>query len=202
MHWIKTKIKHILYNNFTDREFTKFMKIRAMTCQLGELPNEKQMLMVCPLKTLNSIREVLANDKQTLSEVLANDIEDASEVQDKRDYWKENKRQQREKLKPVPEDKLGQSQQHIRVDKIRLDKSRTNTVNKFTPPSLEDIKSYIEERNNSLDAELFLDHYTARGWILNNGKKVKDWKACMRTWEKKNFGEPKKKTVQEILKEI
>ena len=120
MYWLKTKIKHILYNNFTDREFTKFMKIRALTCQLGEIPKDYQIATVCPQKTYESICKRLANDKQTLSEVLAKDIEDASEVEGKREYWKRNKRHQREKTTPVHKDKLGQSQQEIRVDKIRL----------------------------------------------------------------------------------
>lgn len=58
---------------------------------------------------------------------------------------------------------------------------------RFTPPQLHEVSQYCLERNNRVDAQHFLDHYTARGWILNNGKQVKDWKACVRTWEKNNF---------------
>ena len=52
------------------------------------------------------------------------------------------------------------------------------------PPALEDVQEYCKERNNTIDAELFIDYYQARGWVLTNGKKMKDWKAAVRTWER------------------
>ena len=32
--------------------------------------------------------------------------------------------------------------------------------------------------------EEFIDHYEANGWMRGNTK-IKDWKACVRTWENK-----------------
>ena len=57
----------------------------------------------------------------------------------------------------------------------------------FKPPTLEEVKAYCIERNNNIDAEYFIDFQEARGWVLSNGKKMKDWKATIRTWEKNNF---------------
>ncbi|EGD46744.1 hypothetical protein Cpap_1283 [Ruminiclostridium papyrosolvens DSM 2782] len=54
---------------------------------------------------------------------------------------------------------------------------------KFVPPTLEEVQDYCQERNNSVDAEKFVDHYIANGWMRGKSK-VKDWKACVRTWEK------------------
>ena len=186
MYWLKTKIKHILYNNFTDREFTKFMKIRALTCQLGEIPKDYQIATVCPRKTYESICKRLANDKQTLSEVLAKDIEDASEVEGKRDYWKRNKRHQREKSIDVHKDKLGQSQQEIRVDKSILDKNKTKgKTTTFKPPSLNEIQVYISEKQYHTDPHIFINHYQSNGWKVGKNK-MKDWKAALRNWESRN----------------
>ena len=36
---------------------------------------------------------------------------------------------------------------------------------------------------NFVDPQNFIDHYTANGW-LRGKTKIKDWKACVRTWEK------------------
>ena len=52
------------------------------------------------------------------------------------------------------------------------------------PPSIDDVRAYCEERGNTIDAERFIDYYTAQGWVLANGRPVKDWRACVRTWEK------------------
>lgn len=73
--------------------------------------------------------------------------------------------------------------------------TRTRTKNKadsalakrFVPPTLEDIQVYCRERQNSVDAEHFLDYHEARGWKLKGGQAVKDWRACVRTWEHNGF---------------
>ena len=57
---------------------------------------------------------------------------------------------------------------------------------RFTPPSVDDVRAYCEERKNGIDPERFIDFYSARGWQFKNGQPVKDWKACMRTWEKRD----------------
>ena len=59
---------------------------------------------------------------------------------------------------------------------------------RFIPPSLEDVQSYCLERGNSVDAERFIDYYTANGWMVGKNK-MKDWKATIRTWERSGFSQ-------------
>ena len=66
------------------------------------------------------------------------------------------------------------------------DKSQPTRTH-FIPPTLEEVKAYCIERNNNIDAEYFIDFQEARGWVLSNGKKMKDWKATIRTWERNNY---------------
>ena len=61
---------------------------------------------------------------------------------------------------------------------------------KFTPPSVEEVTAYCRERHNGIDPEQFVDYYTARGWDLSKGRKMKDWKAAVRTWEKNEKDNP------------
>lgn len=61
----------------------------------------------------------------------------------------------------------------------------TKNTHKFIIPSLEEIKSYCEERNNGIDAEYFMDFYSSKGWMVGKNK-MKDWRAAVRTWEKGN----------------
>lgn len=67
-----------------------------------------------------------------------------------------------------------------------VDDSSKPKRKRFTPPTLEEVKAYCEERNNNVDAERFIDYYSANGWVQGKGKPIKDWKACIRTWEKNN----------------
>lgn len=64
----------------------------------------------------------------------------------------------------------------------------------FHAPSVEEVQKYCRERGNNVDAERFIDYYSARGWELAKGRKMKDWKAAIRTWEKnkETWGESSK----------
>ena len=55
---------------------------------------------------------------------------------------------------------------------------------KFMPPSYQKVHEYCIERNNAVDPMLFVDYYQSRGWKTGNSP-VKDWKAAVRMWEKR-----------------
>lgn len=57
---------------------------------------------------------------------------------------------------------------------------------KFQKPSVEDVRAYCQERANNIDPERFVDHYDTNGWVQGTTRKpIVDWKACVRTWERK-----------------
>lgn len=58
---------------------------------------------------------------------------------------------------------------------------------RFVKPTVEEVKAYCDERNNSIDAQRFVDYYQARGWMTGKNH-IKDWKACVRTWERNSYG--------------
>ena len=62
---------------------------------------------------------------------------------------------------------------------------------RFKKPSLEEVKAYCEERHNNINPQVFLDFYESKGWKVGN-QPMKDWKACVRTWENKNKNTNKK----------
>tara|TARA_B110000503_G_scaffold101671_2_gene151873 strand:- start:1540 stop:2253 length:714 start_codon:yes stop_codon:yes gene_type:complete len=53
---------------------------------------------------------------------------------------------------------------------------------KFKIPTVEEVTDYCRERNNTLDAQNFIDFYSSKGWLVGKNK-MKDWQACIRTWE-------------------
>ena len=36
-----------------------------------------------------------------------------------------------------------------------------------------------------MDAQAFLDHYEANGWVQGKGKPIKNWKAAIRNWNRR-----------------
>lgn len=78
------------------------------------------------------------------------------------------------------------------------------TTKRFTPPTVEQVAEYCRERGNTVDAQRFVDHYTSNGWMVGRTK-MKDWKAAVRTWEGKQYGNSRptyKKQVEDDLSEI
>ena len=66
-----------------------------------------------------------------------------------------------------------------KVDGTKKDGKRTQ----FVPPTLEEVRAYCTDRGNSVDANAFVDYYTANGWRVGRNK-MKDWKASVRYWER------------------
>ena len=78
----------------------------------------------------------------------------------------------------------------VRLGKDRLGKVNNKEVHKFTKPTLDEIRDYCLERKNSINAEAFFDFYESKDWMVGKNK-MKDWKACVRTWEKRKQEEKK-----------
>ena len=67
-----------------------------------------------------------------------------------------------------------------------IDKSDKPTRKRFIPPTFEEVQAYCLERNNNVDAEKFVNHYTSNGWRVGRTK-MQDWKAAVRTWERNGY---------------
>ena len=67
-----------------------------------------------------------------------------------------------------------------------VSKEKSAASNHFIPPALQEVQAYCQERGNKVDAEQFIDFYAAKGWMVGKNK-MKDWKACVRTWERNHL---------------
>ena len=72
----------------------------------------------------------------------------------------------------------------------RKDENRSRCGNtkksrsKFVPPTVEEVAQYINEMSYHINAEHFIDYYEANGWLVGRNK-MKDWKATVRNWERR-----------------
>lgn len=69
----------------------------------------------------------------------------------------------------------------------RSQKKEVGTADKpprFSPPSVDEITAYCQERKNTVDPLAFADFYASKGWRVGR-EPMKDWKAAVRTWERR-----------------
>ena len=65
-------------------------------------------------------------------------------------------------------------------------------INKlFTIPTISEVEIYCLERKNNIEAESFINFYDSKGWMVGKNK-MKDWRACIRTWEMREKKKPMK----------
>lgn len=57
-------------------------------------------------------------------------------------------------------------------------------MERFTKPTVEEVEEYQRSINAGIDAENFVDFYTAKGWLIGKSP-MKDWRAAVRTWKKR-----------------
>ena len=83
---------------------------------------------------------------------------------------------------PLSENIKQKTEKENKTSEDVLQKKRTK---KFIPPSFEEVKAYLAERGNLVDAQKFYDYFSAGNWHDSEGKPVKNWKQKAITWESK-----------------
>lgn len=83
------------------------------------------------------------------------------------------------------------TEEETEVDSLLSNDNRESGAGKppkrtrFVPPDVEEVRAYCLERRNGIDADAFVDYHQARGWKLAGGQSMKDWRATVRTWERR-----------------
>lgn len=84
----------------------------------------------------------------------------------------------------IPDD--NQMETQYRLGKVSIGKDNKDILGKtFVKPTIKEIEDYCLERKNKINAEEFYDFYETSNWFRGKTK-IKDWKGCIRTWERNN----------------
>ena len=83
----------------------------------------------------------------------------------------------------------------IMTDNTNINITNTNLTDSnkkalFKKPTLDEVKNYCILRKNNIEAESFIDFYESKDWLIGKNK-MKNWKACVRTWESRENKNPK-----------
>lgn len=98
--------------------------------------------------------------------------------------------------------------QDVYTGKVSIDKTNkkkedipkgiSKKEKKFIKPTIEEIEAYCKERNNSINPTTFYNFYEAKDWMIGKNH-MKDWQACVRTWEGNELnrkGKPSRITIK------
>lgn len=72
----------------------------------------------------------------------------------------------------------------------------------FQPPTDEEVKKYIDENNYSVNYKSFMRYYNTSGWKDKNGKKIKNWKLTVVSWQNREENSPIKKEPVSIYPDL
>ena len=86
-----------------------------------------------------------------------------------------------EKTIKEQEQEQEQEQEHIQEQEQGVTVKRAQ-ARRFTPPTIEEVRAYCQERRNHVDPQRFINHYSSNGWRVGKNP-MKDWKAAIRNWE-------------------
>lgn len=97
------------------------------------------------------------------------------------------KKQQQRLLRGQKEDKCPpeiEIEKEIDIDIEEKEIYKEKEKKRFKKPTVEEIEEYCKERSNGINAQSFIDFYESKDWMIGKNK-MKDWKAAIRTWERK-----------------
>jgi hypothetical protein len=162
-------------------------------------PERWAVILNKDIDTTNRIIDYLLNEKIASGQREANGyvtLWSRRMMQDEKDREHNRLRQRRFRGKEGPNAEVTPPSRKRHVPSsvsvtVSKNKDKGKRTAPFVPPMLQEVSGYCKERNNSIDPQAFIDHYTSNGWMVGKNK-MKDWKAAVRNWEKRNFTPPTK----------
>ena len=90
----------------------------------------------------------------------------------------------REANPPQPHQTEGEEEGDKDKEKEGEREDRDVDSHTFSPPSVKEVRAYCQEMGFGIDAERFVDYYTAIGWRIG-ATPIADWKAVVKNWNRK-----------------
>ena len=96
-------------------------------------------------------------------------------------HWRLNNYLQKDRITPT---NYQEEYSKLSIDNDNVNEKENIKRKNFIKPTIEEIETYCKERNNGINANAFYDFYESKNWYVGKNK-MRDWKACVRTWEQR-----------------
>lgn len=172
---------------------------------IADLPEEYKAIFAMYTINYGLNNEEPAIADGTLEQALW--IKIARRIDQEREKYESIKAKRAEAGKKHKGNQYKQEEEKKEIQKVKKQKEKEETIEKsskknevqtFEKPTIEEIQSYCIERKNNVDARSFFDFYESKGWKIGTAK-MKDWKASVRTWERREKTESIKQKTTSVL---
>lgn len=68
----------------------------------------------------------------------------------------------------------------------------------MSAPTLDEIEKFITDMNYTVSAKQFYEYYSNNKWCLSNGKKMKNWKKSVVTWQYSKYNKTTGSSVKKV----
>lgn len=141
-----------------------------------------------------------ANIKQNESKTEANPKQNGSKSEANSDICS-CKEKEKEKDKEIKEKESKEKEKSPAGDRSGKPQASPSPVVRFIPPTLDEVKAYVQEKGFHFDPEAFYAFYASKGWKVGNTP-MKSWRMACVTWEKREpeaeQEQPKPKPIPKV----
>ena len=154
-------------------------EIQELADALSRLWRERNHLYTNRLaraaKMLQGMIDVDAVEVASTGDATTREIDEVASTGDAISPEKSPKEAEKENPPCTPLKEKGKKNTHI---------SRARGV-VFTTPTLDECRAYAAKMRLAMDVAHFHDHYTSNGWKISGRAPMKDWRAAMRNWARR-----------------
>jgi len=121
--------------------------------------------------------------------------------------WNEIQCGEQQIEQPVNNERTTSEQPLNTLEEIKNTRNEEYTAHKaprsrFVPPSVEEVQTYCAEKGYSIDPQLFVAHYETNGWVQSSGRPIKNWKAAVVSWVRRDKASGKERKVDNVKEKI
>lgn len=157
-----------------------------LALDLDEKPEDVEVTLLYLLKT--GLAETQDNRSFFFPYVIENTGSEDASAQRVREFRKRQALQCNSEVTQVKRECNVEKEIELEKEIDTRDREKEKEKRKrFIAPTIEEVSSYCKERRSGIDAQHFVDYYTANGWKVGKNP-MKDWKAAVRTWERNGNG--------------
>lgn len=94
-----------------------------------------------------------------------------------------------------------QNQNQIKENPLSSREVKRKAASRFSPPTVDEVRDYILEKNYRVDAERFVSFYESKGWMVGRNP-MKSWKAAVAGWESRSEPSAKQSAASRFMENL